>query len=127
LYRIEAQSTRQVVALVVMVLAFLLYYGGWARYFMRGRSHALLFEPFLGLPLPLAISPIVYFLAASLLFGSWYLSLATMVLAAGHLWITFHGAGQAPGRPLRRQCGRVTPGERAEDTIARCVNKGRLV
>jgi len=88
-YRVEARSMRQVVALVVMALALLLYYAGWARYFARDRSYALLFEPFLGVPLPLAISPIVYFLAASVLFGSWYLALATVVLGVGHLSISF--------------------------------------
>jgi len=88
-YRIEVQNSRQVVALVVMALALLLYYAGWARYFARGRSHALLFEPFLGMPLPLAISPIVYLLAASALFGSWYLALATVILGIGHLPISF--------------------------------------
>ena len=88
-YRVEVQSTRQVVALVVMALALLFYYAGWARYFVRGRSYALLFAPFLRVPIPLAISPIVYFLAASVLFGSWYLALATVILATGHLSISF--------------------------------------
>jgi hypothetical protein len=88
-YRVEAQNARQVVALAVMALALLLYYAGWARYFVRGRGYALLFAPFLGLPLPLAVSPIVYFLAASALFGSWCLALAALLLGVGHLWISF--------------------------------------
>jgi len=88
-YRIEVQSTAQVIAVVVMVLALLFYYAGWARYFVQGRSHALMFEPFLGVPIPLAISPIACFLAASVLFGSWYLALATVIFAIGHLSISF--------------------------------------
>ena len=40
------------------------------------------------MPIPLAISPIVYLLAASVLFGSWYLALATVILGIGHLWIS---------------------------------------
>ena len=88
-YRVEVQSIRQVIALAVMALALLFYYAGWTRYFVRGRSYGLLFEPFLGIPIPLAISPIVYFLAASVLFGSWYLALATAILAIGHLSISF--------------------------------------
>jgi hypothetical protein len=87
-YRIEAQSPRQIVALVVVALALLFYYAGWARYFLRGRRYALLFDRFLGVPIPLAISPIVCFLAASVLFGSWTLALASVVLGVGHLWIT---------------------------------------
>lgn len=88
-YQLEAQNTRQVLALVVMVLALLLYYAGWARFFARDRSYALLFEPFLGMPLPLAISPVVCLLAASVLFGSWYLALATVTFGVAHLWISF--------------------------------------
>jgi len=87
-YRIEAQSPRQVVALVVAALALLFYYAGWARYFLRGRRYALLFDRLLGVPIPLAISPIVCFLAASVLFGAWYLALATVILGVGHVWIT---------------------------------------
>jgi hypothetical protein len=41
------------------------------------------------MPLPLAISPIVCFLAASVLFGSWYLALATVIFGIGHLSISF--------------------------------------
>ena len=88
-YRLDAQSARQVAALVVMALALLLYYAGWVRFFTRGRRYALLFEPMLGLPVPMAVSPVVFFLAASVLFGSWYLSLATVILGVGHLWISF--------------------------------------
>ena len=98
-YRIEVQSTRQVVALVTMALALLFYCACWVRYFVLGRTYALLFESLLGVPLPMAISPIVYFLAASVLLGSWYLALATLVLAVGHLWVTFQEVRQAPGRP----------------------------
>ena len=90
--RVEAQSTRQVVALVVMVLALLFYYAGWSRYFVCDRRYALLFKSFLGVPLPLAISPIVYYLAASVMFGSWYLALATAILGVGHLSISFQDA-----------------------------------
>lgn len=88
-YRLEMQTTRHIVALVVMVLALLFYYAGWARYFAQGRTYDLLFKSFLGIPIPLAISPIVCFLAASVLFGSWYLALATLILAVGHLTISF--------------------------------------
>lgn len=94
-YRVDVQSTWQVVAVVVMALSLLLYYAGWARYFLRGRRYALLFESFLGVPIPLAISPIVYFLAASVLFASWYLALATVILAIGHLPISFWESRQA--------------------------------
>jgi hypothetical protein len=96
-YRIDVQSTGQVASLVVMALALLLYYAGWARYFTRGRSYALLFEPLLGIPIPLAISPIVYLLAASVLLGSWYLALAAVTLGIGHLWISYQESRHLSG------------------------------
>ena len=75
-----------------MALVLLLYYAGWVRFFAQDRRYALLFEPLLGLPVPMAISPIVCFLAASVLFGSWYLALASLVLGVGHLWISLQDA-----------------------------------
>lgn len=66
---------------------------------MCDRSYALLFEPFLGVPLPLAISPIVYLLAVSVLFGSWYLALATVILGIGHLSISFQESRDVQDRP----------------------------
>jgi hypothetical protein len=100
-YRKDVQSTGQVASLVVMALALLVYYAGWARYFLRGRSYALLFEPLLGLPIPLAISPTVYLLAASVLLGSWYLALATVLLGIGHLWISYQESQHLTSYRLR--------------------------
>jgi hypothetical protein len=45
----------------VMLLALAFYYTGWVRYFTRGRTPALLYKPLLGIPLPLAVSPVDYF------------------------------------------------------------------
>jgi hypothetical protein len=97
-YRIEVEGARHIVSLAVMALSLLLYYAGWTRYFARGRSYALLFKPLLGIPIPLAISPIVYLLAASVLFGSWYLALATVILGIGHLWISYQEFEDAQDR-----------------------------
>jgi hypothetical protein len=88
-HRIEVQGSWSVVALAVMALALLIYYVGWARYFLRERRYGLLFEPLLGIPIPLAVSPIVYLLAASALLASWYLALATVLLGVGHLSISY--------------------------------------
>ena len=103
-YRIEVGSTRQVIAVVVMALALLVYYAGWARYFLRDRSYELLYEPFVGVPIPQAISSIVCFFAASVLLGSWYLALGTAILAVGHLWISAQESRDLKDRP----CGRET-------------------
>jgi hypothetical protein len=94
-YWVDVQTRWQMGSLVVMALALLLYYAGWARYFVRGRSYRLLFEPFLGVPLPLAISPIVCFLAAAVLLVSWPLGIVTAIFAIGHLYTSRMSAAQA--------------------------------
>ncbi|MBM4429932.1 MAG: hypothetical protein FJ026_06220 [Chloroflexi bacterium] len=87
-YSVQVHNTRQAVAVAVMAVALSFYYAAWARYFSRGRSSGLLFESLLGVPVPLAVCPIVCFLAASVLFGSWCLALATVIFGVAHLWIS---------------------------------------
>jgi len=89
-YRLEVKTGLQIGALVTAALALSLYYAGWARYFVRGRSYRLLFEPLLAVPLPLATGPVVYFPAAAVLLGSWPLGLAAVALGVGHLYVTHH-------------------------------------
>jgi len=88
-YTIDVESAVQVISLGIMAVALLVYYTGWARYFLRGRTYALLFRPLLALPVPLAISPVLYFAAASALLASWPLALATVLLGATHIPISY--------------------------------------
>jgi len=78
------------VSLVAMAFALVCYYLGWLRYALRGQRYALLFEPMWDIPLPLAVLPVIYFGAASALVRSWYLALATVVFAIGHLAASEH-------------------------------------
>jgi hypothetical protein len=71
---------------VEKLLAF--YYAGWSRYFVEGRDSALLFEPMLGLPIPMAVCPVISFLIASVVLGSIYQAIAATVLAVGHITIS---------------------------------------
>ncbi len=72
-----------------MLAALILYYCGWLRYYTRGRDFSLLFSPMAGIPLPMAIGPVLYlaFYAAgarSLLMGA-----AAVIFAAGHLSVSY--------------------------------------
>jgi hypothetical protein len=88
-YRIRIQGTTLTVSLVVMALALVCYYRGWLRYVQQGRHYALLFAPMWGgIPLPMAIMPIIYFGAAAALLRSWPLAVATLVFAIGHLTVS---------------------------------------
>lgn len=72
----------------VMAFVLVLYYGLWLRYALSGRRYATLFEPFFGVPVPMAIAPVIYFAAAAIAFGSVPLFIASLVLAVGHLYVS---------------------------------------
>jgi len=86
--RFKLGTAASVVALWAMVLALAFYYTGWARYFTRGRTPVLLFKPLLGVPLPLAVSPVAYLLAASVALWSTPLGVAAVVFGAAHVAIS---------------------------------------
>ncbi len=85
---IEIAGTLEMIAVVIMIGALGLYYAGWLRYLRQGRSFALLFQPMLSIPLPMAVAPIVYFYAASIVLHAWLLFLATVLLTIGHLYVS---------------------------------------
>ena len=70
------------------VLALGIYYLGWARYFRRGRLPALLFRSFAGIPVPLAIAPVAYFLACSGLVRSLALALVAFTFGVAHITLS---------------------------------------
>jgi len=78
-------TAASVLAGEVMFLALAFYYTGWARYFTRGRTAVLLYKPLFGVPLPMAVSPAVYFLAASAPLRSVPLAVAAVVFGAAHV------------------------------------------
>lgn len=72
-------------ALVAMIIFILLYYFCWARYFIGGRQFALLYENLLFIPIPMAIFPVLYCLAASIILNSCLYTSAALLLAIGHV------------------------------------------
>lgn len=89
-YPLPVLREASVDALVVMGLALGFYYSAWTRYASKGHRFLLLYAPFLGVPLPLAVAPVFYFLAAAVFLGSWPLAVAVVFLAAGHLYVSYH-------------------------------------
>lgn len=76
----------------VLVCALIFYYAGWARYFFSGREYRLLHADLLKVPLPLAVSPVVYFAAASVILHSVPLAVTTAVFGAAHLYVSYREA-----------------------------------
>jgi len=75
-------------ALIGMLVSLALYYYGWVRYFRHGRENSLLFSPILGIPIPMAVSPILYFLLAAVVLRAPPLFLSALILVAGHIPIS---------------------------------------
>jgi hypothetical protein len=87
-YRLSLDSVMDAVALTIMICTLALYYAGWIRYLVLGREEALFNRSLLGIPLPMAVMPVIYFLSASVLLGSVWLMLAAVMLGVGHISVT---------------------------------------
>jgi hypothetical protein len=70
---------------VVVVGALLGYYVLWGRYLVSGRAVRALYAPFCGLPVPMAVLPVVAVLAAALWLDVAGIAVAGVILAIGHL------------------------------------------
>jgi hypothetical protein len=87
-YNLPVLRETSVDALAVMVLALGFYYSAWVRYATKGHRFLLLYAPFLSIPLPMALAPVVYFTAAAIFLGSWPLAIAVIPFAVGHLYMS---------------------------------------
>ncbi|MBI4886266.1 MAG: hypothetical protein HY824_04180 [Acidobacteria bacterium] len=83
-------------ALIVLVAALGVYYLCWFRYFARGRGSRLLYQPLWGVPVPMAVSPVIYFAAASVVLHAIWLAAATVLLSLSHIPLSY--------REARRHC-----------------------
>lgn len=88
-YHLTLASVMDAVALAIMIGALALYYAGWIRYLAPGRIEELLYRSLLGIPLPMAVMPVIYFLSASVLLGSIWLMLAAVMLGVGHISVAW--------------------------------------
>jgi len=68
---------------VCMMIA--LYYAGWIRFFMRGRDFSLMFAPLFGIPVPMAVSPVLAVAFLGLAQNSWPVLAAAVIMALGHI------------------------------------------
>lgn len=84
----------QAAGLGLAAAALLFYYAGWLRYLLQGQAFRLLFAPMCRVPIPLAVAPVIYFFAAGLFLAAWPLALAALLLAAGHLGVSWQTARQ---------------------------------
>lgn len=88
-HALQVRTPIEMTALGVMLAALLVYYAGWLRFYRNGRDYRRLFAPLLGIPVPMAVAPVVYFILLAVLLHSPYQLLAAGVFAVGHLPISW--------------------------------------
>lgn len=94
---IHHDNPYEILSLIGMVMFLLIYYVGWIRFVRGNREYKLLYSPMFGIPVPLAISPVLYFLSASILLHSPLLFLSSVILAIGHIPLSlkiYHQLGE---------------------------------
>lgn len=87
---IHIKSFYEISALIGMILLILFYYWGWSRYFTVNREYKLLFMPIMGIPVPMAIGPVLYFLLATVILHSPYMFIGSVILGIGHIPISLN-------------------------------------
>lgn len=89
-YQTYVETLAEMLCIPVMMVSLMIYYVGWARYFSKDRQQVLLYKPLMGMPLPLVISPIIFFLTASVFLSSGLLFVFALILGD---WSHIHQFG----------------------------------
>jgi hypothetical protein len=70
---------------VLMAVCLLIYYVCWVRFYRSAREFAVLFTPWLGIPIPMAVFPAIYFMLLGCWLESWLFVIPAFLFATGHL------------------------------------------
>ena len=74
--------------LVLAAIFLILYYVVWIRYFIGKRDVALLAKPFLFVPIPLAVFPVLYYLFAAIWVGNYPAAIVMLIFGAAHITVS---------------------------------------
>jgi hypothetical protein len=88
LYQANTRDEYTLLALEFMAATLAFYYFAWARFLRQGREFRLFYQPMGGIPLPMAVAPVLYFLTASFALRSWPVLAAAILLGIGHLAVS---------------------------------------
>lgn len=84
-YSMRAERSYETISLIVMLAALLFYYRDWIMYLRSDRSYARLLTPMLGIPVPVAVFPCLYFFAASIVLHSILFFIFAASFTLGHI------------------------------------------
>ena len=85
-YELNRKGVGTAVVWVGMAGALAVYYLAWGRFFMGDGSVALMSAPLMGIPAPLALSPVALLLLASYLMSSWWMFSSALAFGVFHVW-----------------------------------------
>ncbi len=88
-YAFRFENTVDWVSFGVFAGLMVFYYAGWLRYAITGRQFRLLFAPMAGVPIPMAVAPVLAILAGPINFHSWPLAVAAVILGLGHIPVSW--------------------------------------
>lgn len=92
---IHIESRMDEAGLAVAGVALSIYYAGWIRYFLGKRVGGLLFRNLGFIPVPLACSPVLYFLAISVLARSIVFGVITALFGFAHIYLCIKRSSSA--------------------------------
>ena len=87
-YALDIHKRIAIPIMVGMVLVLMMYYACWIRYFAGGSASELFAAPFLGIPLPMAVLPVVFFILSSYLMTSWWMFGASVLFGIAHIRVS---------------------------------------
>lgn len=87
-YSLQLNRPFSVPVMIGIGLALAVYYAAWLRFFTQGRTPQLFRAPFLGIPLPLAVAPVVFLVLSSYLMDSWWMLGASVLFGVVHIWVS---------------------------------------
>lgn len=83
--KINVKSPLLYIGLVFLIL----YYIVWIRYFVGGRDVTLLSKSFLGIPMPLAIFPVLYYLCEAAVLHNYIAVILMIIFGIAHNIISY--------------------------------------
>lgn len=87
-YRIELTSPSRKIAGLLALLTLITYYGCWARYYTSGWQPLDLGKSLWGIPVPMAVFPVLFLLFASFVLRAWPLGVGAALFGVLHIYIS---------------------------------------
>ncbi|HWR07599.1 hypothetical protein [Sporomusa sp.] len=88
-HMVHLDTVTKQAAFALIIMAVTVYYFCWWRFFRNKRQYIWLFQPLGIIPIPMAVMPLLYFLASAIIMESLSMFLAAVCLGLGHLPISY--------------------------------------